>query len=112
MGSNFYCNANCIINAGKQIVFGDNALLGWNVTVIDGDGHTIIRENNDIPKYDDITIGDHVWLAAKSSVLKGSTVRKDSVVAYGAIVSKNMEQQNIIIGGQNRIIRTNIDWRR
>lgn len=112
LGKNFYCNANCIINAGKQVIFGDDALLGWNVTVIDGDGHTMIHENNDMPKYEEIIIGNHVWLAANSSILKGSTVGDDSVVAYGAIVSKNIDQRNVIIGAQNRILRTNTNWRK
>lgn len=72
----------------------------------------MVHENNDMPKYEDIKIGNHVWLAANSSVLKGSTVGDDSVVAYGAVVSKNMEQRNVIIGGQNRILRTNTNWRK
>lgn len=112
LGKNFYCNANCIINAGKQVTFGDDVLLGWNVTVIDGDGHTMIHENKDMPKYEEIKIGNHVWLAANSSILKGSIVEDDSVVAYGAVVSKNIDQRNVIIGGQNRILRTNTNWRK
>lgn len=112
LGSNFYCNADCIINAGKKIEFGKDALLGWNVTVIDGDGHTMLHSEQEMPRYDEISIGDHVWLAANSSVLKGSIIRNDSVVAYGGIVSKKIEQPNVIIGGQNKILRTDSNWRR
>ena len=38
---NIYCNANAIINANRGITIGENCLIGWNVTIIDGDGHSI-----------------------------------------------------------------------
>ena len=112
LGNNFYCNADCIINAGEKIVFGNDALLGWNVTVIDGDGHAILHNEQEMPRYEEIRVGNHVWLAANSTVLKGSYVANDSVVAYGAIVSKKMKQSNVIVGGQNKILRTDTNWRK
>ena len=110
LGNDFYCNADCILNAGKKIVFGNNALLGWNVTVMDGDGHTMLNGDTAMPKYKPIEIGNHVWLTANSSVLKGSCIANDSVVAYGGIVSKNIDQSNVLIGKQNKILRTNVNW--
>lgn len=112
LGCNFYCNADCIINAGKKVEFGNDALLGWNVTVIDGDGHAMLHSEQEMPRYEEIFIGNHVWLAANSSVLKGSLIGNDTVVAYGGIVSKRIEQPNVIIGGQNKVLRTNSNWRK
>ena len=34
-GKNFSCNSNCILNAGKSVLFGDDVLIGWNALVID-----------------------------------------------------------------------------
>ena len=112
LGGNFYCNADCIINAGKKIEIGKDVLLGWNVTIIDGDGHVMLHSEQEMPRYEEISIGDHVWLAANSSVLKGSMIKNDSVVAYGGIVSKKMELPNVIIGGQNKVLRTDSNWRK
>ena len=38
-GGNFFCNANCNILANRGISFGDNVLMGWNITILDNDGH-------------------------------------------------------------------------
>ena len=51
-GIDFKCNSNCIINAGKMIRFGDDCLLSWNISILDGDGHKVIEKkpNNRNPK--------------------------------------------------------------
>lgn len=111
IGRNFYCNANCIINSGKSIRIGDDALLGWDVTLIDGDGHRMIKqtsEREDI--FAPIEIGNHVWIAAKSSILKGSYIDDDSVIAYGGLVSKKFNEKNILIGGNNQVLKKGIEW--
>lgn len=45
-GDRFYCNSNCIINSGKKITFDEDCLLGWNVSVMDGDGHEMGGHNS------------------------------------------------------------------
>lgn len=112
IGSDFYCNAGCVINCGKEIKFGNKALLGWNVTILDGDGHSIIH--NGIPKqpYESILVGNHVWLASNSVILKGSIIPSNTVVAMGGLVSKSFRDENCLIGNQNKVLATNISWRR
>ena len=85
-------------------------MLGWNVTVIDGDGHTMLHSKQKMPRYEEIYIGDHVWMASNSSVLKGSLILNDSVIAYGGIVTKKIEQSNVIIAAQNKIIGYDRNW--
>lgn len=43
-GQDFFCNANCNILANKEISFGDSTLMGWNITVLDNDGHPHLLE--------------------------------------------------------------------
>lgn len=113
LGRNFESNANLKISCGTEIHFGDDMAIGWNVTVIDGDGHDIlvdgVKTNNDKP----IFIGNHVWLCAESSVLKGVTISDHSVVAYGGVVSKNVPVDgSVIVGNPGRVVKENVDWRR
>lgn len=111
-GENFYCNANCVINAGKSIKFGENVLLGWNCTVLDGDGHKLIDKNGESFKYDSVDIGNHVWCAFESKILKGSFVPDNSVVAAGACITKKFDKHALLLGGFNRVLRTEIEWNR
>lgn len=109
-GKNFYCNADCIINAQKRISFGDNCILGWRCTVIDGDGHYIIKNGVRQSKTEAIEIGSHVWLGAEVTVLKGSQIKDDTVVAAKACVSKKLDSGNLMLVGANKIVASDISW--
>ena len=112
-GDNFFANANFLCSCSTSIDFGDNALIGWNVTVIDGDGHSIInrstRQRVNFPK--PIAIGRDVWLSANVTVLKGSEIAKGCVAGTGSIVSGKILTENALIVGQPaRVVRENIEW--
>lgn len=111
-GDHFYCNANCILNAVERICFGDDVLLGWNCTIIDGDGHTIVSECRETTRHEPIEIGNHVWLASGVTILKGSKIADGGVVAANGCVSKKYESNNLLIGGFNKVLREEISWER
>lgn len=111
IGNNFGCNANCLINCGQKMYLSENSLLGWNATVMDGDGHNMISNGELKPKYSPVYIGDHTWLAAHATVLKGSRIGNDSVVAYGGIVSAKYEEDALLLGGVNKVLKKNINWK-
>lgn len=110
-GKNFWCNANCIINSGKNIEFGNDVLLGWNVNILDGDGHTVIYSGLESKSYEDIYISHKVWIASGAIVLKGSYLRENTIVAAKGLVSRKFNEENILIGGNNIIIRKDVEWR-
>ena len=71
IGDNFFCNKNCTISCNDRIVIGNDALFGWNVELLDSDNHTVIRKNRtEACSHGPIEIGDHVWVASFSHVLK------------------------------------------
>lgn len=109
IGDYFRCNANCIINSGNMIKIGNDVLLSWNVTIIDGDGHKLFYEEMERPIYAKIEIGNHVWICGDATLLKNATIHDGSIVAAKAVVSKNMEIQNAILG-TNHVIRTEVRW--
>lgn len=100
IGENFFCNKNCRFTAKKNITFGNNCLVGWNVRVNDCDGHFIIDEDyNTKPYQKDIIISDHVWLASDVIIQKGTFIAKDCVVAQGSIVNGYFKDSKSLIGG-------------
>lgn len=109
-GNNFYANSGLIINAGKEIKIGQDCLLGWNITILDGDGHKIIHNGNQSPTYDEINISDRVWIASNVTLLKGSSIPSNSVVAYGSLVTKKIQNANVLIGGNNKVLQEDIYW--
>ncbi len=112
IGSNFRCNANCIINAGSRIKMGDDCLLAWNIMILDGDGHDIYLQNGTYNEnISNIFIGTHVWICANSTILKGALISDNSVVGAGTIVSKKFEHRNVLIAGKNKIVKENVNWK-
>lgn len=78
---------------------------------MDGDGHAIIHSGLQGNLYEDIYIDDNVWIASECMVLKGSSLRKNTIVAARGIVSKQFNEENILIGGSNKILKTDVEWR-
>lgn len=111
-GHGFSCNSNFLVSCGTKIEIGANVLLGWNVTIIDGDGHKILNSRGDrINQGKPIHIGDHVWIASDSTILKGSTISKDSVIGTKSLVTKQHETEKVIIAGNPaQVTKENITW--
>jgi acetyltransferase-like isoleucine patch superfamily enzyme len=99
----------------SQIKIGRDCMFADDIDVRTGDSHLIIsQENNERINYaEDILIGDHVWVAAHTILLKGSSISENSVVATGSVVTRRFETKGIIIGGNpSKQIREGITWSR
>ena len=107
-GDDFYTNRNFMAECQKKIEFGNDVLLGWNVSIRDTDGHSV----NGKPFKSEITIKNHVWIASGVTVLKGSFITEDSVIACNSTVCGLQMQENkcLIAGTPAKIIKTNVEW--
>lgn len=107
-GENFYANRNFMTECQEKISFGNDVLLGWNVSVRDTDGHSV----NGKPFKEEITIKNHVWLASDVTVLKGSLISEGSVVACNSMVCglKMQENQCLVAGIPAKVIKNDVEW--
>lgn len=114
IGNGFFCNRNCSISCNSRIVIGDDNMWGWNIEVFDSDNHYLthskrLENRSSAP----IAIGDHVWIAAFSHILKGAEIPGGSVVAYGSIVSGKFSQERVLLGGSPcRVLAEDTCWSR
>ena len=112
IGNNLFSNVNFSVQCEESITFGNDVLIGWNVSVRDTDGHTIYHEGKTKNKTSSVVIGDHVWIASDATIIKGSHITGDSVVACNSLVSGlRMEKEGCLIAGvPAKIIKENISW--
>ncbi len=99
----------------SKIVIGKDCMFAYNIDLRTGDSHSIIDSvtNERINYAQDITIGNHVWIASHVSILKGVFISNNSVVATRAVVTKSFDNENILIGGiPAKKIKDNINWDR
>lgn len=112
-GDNFYCNKNCYFRSSNRIKFGDNNLLGWNITMNTTDGHSVyingVLKQNSGP----ILIGDNVWVSSFCVLGKGVEIADGCVISQGSIVTKKISSCHTLVGGvPAKVISYNVDWKR
>lgn len=111
IGNGFDANRNLFISCTKQITIGEDALLGWNVSVRDSDGHTLIYEDGIQNTVAPVIIGNHVWICAHSHILKNTSIGNNCVLGYKSLLSHGSSENNVLWAGHPaKIIKRNISW--
>lgn len=108
-GNHFFCNSNCKILANKAIHFGDEILMGWNITILDSDGHQTIFNGSTQDSSKEIIINEHCWIGADSSILKGVILDKNTIIPYGSIIHKSTNGHTNTVFS-NKVLKENIEW--
>jgi acetyltransferase-like isoleucine patch superfamily enzyme len=106
-----HVGAYTILNPGVRIIAAERVEVGQGVQlatgayVTDADWHGIYHRA--IPPGDTapVVLEDNVWIADGARVLKGVTVGKNSVVAAGAVATKNVPANTIVAGNPARVVR-------
>ncbi len=105
VGRNVFINQGCTLNDIGGIEIGDDVLIGPRVSLITSghplDPHERRRQIVAAP----IVIERNVWLCAGCIVLQGVTVGEDSVVAAGAIVTRDVPPGTLVAGVPARVLR-------
>lgn len=108
-GSNFTGLSTIIVK--KRISFGEYALISWNTLFMDSDAHTIKDSCEKTNTGASVTIGNHVWVGAKCTILKGTFIADNVVVAAGSIVHGKYPIMACVIGGNPvTVLKSNISW--
>jgi len=102
-GNTVFLNSNVMINAdlGGIITIGDNVLLGPNVVIRASNHRFLDREKPIIGQGHNggkIIIGNDVWIGANVVILPEVTIGNGSIVAAGAVVTRDVEPYCIVAG--------------
>lgn len=104
IGRDVFINSGCHFQDQGGITIGDGSLIGHNV-VLATINHDLYPVNQRKNHYAPIVIEDHVWVGSNATILPGVTIGRWSVVAAGAVVSKDVEAFTVVGGVPARVIR-------
>ncbi|WP_296883494.1 acyltransferase [uncultured Methanobrevibacter sp.] len=115
IGKNNFFNgrANFVLSEAKNIIFGDDCFISYNVVFRTSDGHCIY---NDVSKMrmnyaGSIYIGDHVWFGQNAMIFKGSQIGSGSIIGANSVVSnKKIPSNTTYAGSPVRLIHDNTFW--
>lgn len=104
VGKNVFINSGCCFQDQGGITIGDNALIGQQV-VIATLNHDLCPEKraNMLPA--PVIIGNNVWVGAHATILAGVTIGDNSVIAAGAVVTKNVPANSVVAGVPAKVIK-------
>ncbi len=116
----------CINNAVGDVLVGDYTRIGLHNTIIGpvtigshvnlAQGITVTALNHNFSdatlridqqgvSTQPVTIGDDVWVGANAVILPGVTVGSHSVVAAGAVVTKDVPEHTLVAGVPAKVIK-------
>lgn len=79
---------------------------------MDTDYHKILNENNEIINEDKpISIGNHVWIGCRNTILKGVTIADNNVIAANSTITRSFKSTRCVIGNNTVELKSNIDWK-
>ncbi|MBR5902244.1 acyltransferase [bacterium] len=97
--------------AAQSVKIGSGCLIGANALVTDCDFHALKpegRRHNSNPNdvgCAPVVIEDNVWLGANVTVLKGVRIGRDSVVAAGSVVTRDLPAGVLAAGVPAKVIK-------
>ncbi|MGM9551172.1 MAG: acyltransferase [Clostridia bacterium] len=108
IGNNSYIGDRTEIHSGKMVKIGNNVNIAWDCNILDRDYHAFESECEVVKP---VVIEDHVWIGARSMVLKGVTIGEGAVVAAGSVVTKDVPGRCLVAGNPAKVIKENVNWK-
>ena len=106
MGVNSFINYDCIMLNNAMVKLGDNVLVGPKVSFYTAMHPIDAKQREQWLVYaKPITVEDNVWIGGSVTILGGVTIGKNAIVGAGAVVTKDVEPNTIVVGNPARVLR-------
>lgn len=105
-GENVFLNFNCVFLDVARIIIGSNVMFGPNVQLYTAT-HPLdaARRREGLELGKTITIGNDVWIGGHAVICPGVTIGNESVVAAGAVVTRDVPGKVVVGGNPAGIIK-------
>ncbi|WP_184547382.1 acyltransferase [Mucilaginibacter sp. FT3.2] len=98
----------------NKISIGNNVKIGINTVIYDTDFHSLdARYRNNYPELLDgvksrpVVIKDGAFIGGHSTILKGVTIGKNSIVGAGSVVFQDIPDEQVWIGNPAQFVKEN-----
>lgn len=103
LGKNVFANHGLTVMSLGSITIDDGVMMGPEVALL-----TVNHEpkNIRVVKAAEIHIKKNAWLGARAIVLPGVTIGENAIVGSGAVVTKDVPDNAVVVGSPARVIKT------
>ena len=105
IGRGVFINSDCTFLDLGGITIDDNVMLAPKVCLL-SEGHPVAANDRQTLTTGSIHIKRNAWIGAGATILPGVTIGENSVVAAGAVVSKDVPANTVVGGVPAKTIKT------
>ena len=111
VGENTMITGKTTILCTKEITIGDRCMISWDNLIMDSDWHNVVSKSTGevFPKQKPITIGKHVWIGCRCTILKGVNIADEVIIAANSTITKSIPNSNVIVCSKG-IIKEDVTW--
>ena len=104
IGENVFINSNCTMQDQGGIYIADNVLIGHNACLLTlNHNENPEKRGNLLPS--PIRIVKGAWLGSNVTVLPGVSIGDGAIIAAGAVVTKDVDENTIVAGIPAKVVR-------
>lgn len=104
LGKNVFINHDCTFLDLGGIIIEDDVLIGPKVSIIT-ENHPVSPDERKMLDLKLVIIKRNSWIGANATILPGVTVGENSVVAAGAVVTKDVPANTVVAGIPAKVIK-------
>lgn len=102
----------CVQEDGMSITIGKDCMFSNNIIVRTSDSHPIYKDGQRINPAAPIVIGNHVWIAPETTILKGVTIGDNCILASKSLLTKSVAESCLVAGLPAKVVKTGVNWTR
>lgn len=110
IGNNTNIGVNCTLQTSTSLILGENIIIAAYTYIVAGGNHRFDR--TDIPMISQgmntkggIEIKDNCWLGARSTIMDGVIIEKETIIGACALVNKNIPEYSIAVGVPAKVFK-------
>ena len=117
VGENTTCTHDvhfCAQEDGSAITVGKDNMFSNNIIVRTSDSHPIysIQDGTRINPPKNVVMGNHIWVAPNSKIMKGAVIEDDVIVGSNTMVSGTVPSHSLVVGIPAKVVKENVTWTR
>lgn len=107
VGDQVFFNFNCVILDVNQVTIGDRCLFGPNVQIYAATHPVNAKIRGSLLEFGKpVTIGSDVWVGGGAIICPGVSIGDRSIIAAGAVVTKDIPSDVLAGGNPARVIKS------
>ena len=104
----------CAQEDNTSIRVGTDCMFSNNIIVRTSDSHPIykLQTQERINPAKDVVIGNHVWVAPNTKIMKGAQIGDGAIIGSDTMVSHHVPENALAVGHPAKIVKSDVEWTR